>query len=99
MNALDNSLAQYLTPWNGVNDENDIPPPKMPNYHPNDDNLDLEMSDQNEERYEEQGPPATITTQTGKEYPQPTKQAKRTREGSAKTRPRKTRPKEKVCGS
>ena len=42
MNALDDSLAQYLTrdltPRNYVDDENDIPPPKKPDYHPNDDN-------------------------------------------------------------
>ena len=57
MNALDDSLAQYLTPRNGVDAENAIPPPKTPHYHPNDVNLDLEMSDQNEESYEEQSPP------------------------------------------
>ena len=35
----------------------------------------------------------------GKEYPEPSKQAKGTREQQAKTRPLKKRPKEKIRGT
>ena len=48
---------QYLTPSNGGDVEYDIPPPKTPDYHPNVDDIDLDMTDQNEENYEEQSPP------------------------------------------
>ena len=57
MNFLDDSLAQYFTQRNDIEDANDMQPPKMPDYHLNDDNIDLEMSDQNEEINEEQNPP------------------------------------------
>ena len=73
MNAPDDSLAQYLTPRNYVDDENNWSHlQRSQTIIPMTITLDLEMSDQNEESNVEQSPPnpdrqrITRAHQTGK---------------------------------
>ena len=44
MFAFDNSLAEYLTPSLGNEDENDISPPKTPDYRCSDEKCNQEMN-------------------------------------------------------
>ena len=74
---MDDSLAQYLTPSNGADDENYIPPPKTPDYRPNDENLDLDMLDPSEENYEEQSPPPSQPRPPRYDQSQPNRQHER----------------------
>ena len=57
MSAFDNSLAEYLTPILGEEDENGISPPKKLDYLRNDVNLHHEINALNEENDDENSLP------------------------------------------
>ena len=67
MSILDDSLAQYPEPNYG--DDDDITPPRTPDYRRNDDNLnDLVIFGQSEEYDAESSPPPSQTRITNTDH-------------------------------
>ena len=61
MFAFDNSLAEYLTPSLGNEDENDISPPKTPDYRCSDEKCNQEI-DVFKDKKDDQNPSKPITS-------------------------------------
>ena len=101
MSILDDFLAQNLEPNYGDDDDINITPPRVPDYHRNDENLnDLLIFGESKENDAESSPPPSQPrpqyTQTQKSPP---KQQREKKTQPTKTSPSEARHKKKINGS